>query len=251
MNAQAQRRALEDALFAELHDACTSDVRRSTIRDELVAMHMPLVKHIARRYADRGEPMDDLVQAGSVGLIKAVDRFEPQRGAAFSSYAVPTIVGAIRRYFRDSTWTVKVPRHLQEMRGRIDAAHDHLAQELGRSPTVTEIAQRADLQPQDVLDALELGHLRETTPLDTRDCDDERVSDRLGSRDAAFDRVEDSATVERLLTKLPERERTMVEMRFFDGLSQSQIAERLGISQMHVSRLLAKSLTRLRDEAVT
>ena len=250
MTEQAQRRALEDALFAELHDATTSDGRRSAIRDELVAMHMPLVKHIARRYADRGEPMDDLVQAGSVGLIKAVDRFEPQRGVAFSSYAVPTIVGAIRRYFRDATWTVKVPRHLQEMRGRIDTAHDHLAQELGRSPTVAEIAQRAELQAQDVLDALELGHLRETTPLDTGGFDGP-VSDRLGSRDAAFDRVEDSATVERLLTTLPERERTMIEMRFFDGLSQSQIAERMGISQMHVSRLLAQSLTRLRDEVVT
>ena len=250
MTEQAQRRALEDALFTELHDATTSDGRRSTIRDELVAMHMPLVKHIARRYADRGEPMDDLVQAGSVGLIKAVDRFEPQRGVAFSSYAVPTIVGAIRRYFRDATWTVKVPRHLQEMRGRIDTAHDHLAQELGRSPTVAEIAQRADLQAQDVLDALELGHLRETTPLDTGGSDGQ-VSDRLGSRDAAFDRVEDSATVERLLTTLPERERTMIEMRFFDGLSQSQIAERMGISQMHVSRLLAQSLARLRDEVVT
>ena len=250
MTEQAQRRALEDALFAELHDACTSDVRRSAIRDELVAMHMPLVKHIARRYADRGEPMDDLVQAGSVGLIKAVDRFEPQRGVAFSSFAVPTIVGAIRRYFRDATWTVKVPRHLQEMRGRIDTAHDHLAQELGRSPTVAEIAQRAELQAQDVLDALELGHLRETTPLDSG-ASDGPVSDRLGGRDAAFDRVEDSATVERLLTTLPERERTMVEMRFFDGLSQSQIAERMGISQMHVSRLLAQSLTRLRDEVVT
>ena len=250
MTEQGQRRELEDALFAELHDATTSDGRRSTIRDELVAMHMPLVKHIARRYADRGEPMDDLVQAGSVGLIKAVDRFEPQRGVAFSSYAVPTIIGAIRRYFRDATWTVKVPRHLQEMRGRIDTAHDHLAQELGRSPTVAEIAQRAELQAQDVLDALELGHLRETTPLNSG-ASDGPVSDRLGGRDAAFDRVEDSATVERLLTTLPERERTMVEMRFFDGLSQSQIAERMGISQMHVSRLLAQSLTRLRDEVVT
>ena len=120
MTEQAQRRALEDALFTELHDATTSVGRRSTIRDELVAMHMPLVRHIARRYADRGEPMDDLVQAGSLGLINAVDRFEPQRGVAFSSYAVPTIVGAIRRYFRDSTWMVKVPRHLQEMRGRME-----------------------------------------------------------------------------------------------------------------------------------
>lgn len=251
MTEQAQRRALEDALFTELHDATTSVGRRSTIRDELVAMHMPLVRHIARRYADRGEPMDDLVQAGSLGLINAVDRFEPQRGVAFSSYAVPTIVGAIRRYFRDSTWMVKVPRHLQEMRGRIDAAHDHLAQELGRSPTVAEIAQRADLQAQDVLDALELGHLREITPLDTGDSEDGPVSDRIGVRDAAFDRVDDSETVERLLTTLPERERTMVEMRFFDGLSQSQIAERMGVSQMHVSRLLAQSLTQLRDKVVT
>lgn len=250
MSDPVQRRALEDALFAELSDPTTKTSRRASIRDELVEMHLPLVRHIARRYADRGEPLDDVLQAGNLGLIKAVDGFDPARGVAFSSFAVPTIVGAIRRHFRDATWSVKVPRRLKELRGRIDAAHDQLTQELGRSPTVAELATRAELDAHDVLDALELSQVKEAKPLEPSAPDDTPLADRLGDHDSALEQVEDSATVQRLLSTLPDRERTMVQMRFFEGMSQTQIAERMGISQMHVSRLLSQSLTRLRSEVL-
>ncbi len=255
MSQGPDRRVIEDALFAQLHDPHASADAKVRVRDELVEMHLPLVRHIAQRYADRGEPLDDVVQAGNLGLINSVDRFDPDHGVAFSTYAVPTIIGAIRRYFRDATWSVKVPRRLQELRGRIDGAHDQLAQELGRSPTVAEIAQRADLDPQDVLDALELARARETTPLgggsSETASEGASLADRIGDIDASLTDVEDRATVERLLNTLPERERTIVVMRFFDGMSQTQIAQEVGISQMHVSRLLSQSLTRLRSEVLT
>ena len=246
-----ERRATEDALFARLRDPNTAEDSRRAIRSELVEMHTPLVRHIARRYADRGEPFDDVVQAGNIGLINAVDRFEPDRGLAFSTYAVPTIVGAIRRYFRDSTWSVKVPRRLQEMRGRIDSSSDRLAQEFGRSPTIAEIAAHAGIDAQDVLDSLELGRVRETTSIDATATGEAPLADRLGFDDASLAGVEDEETVRRLLNTLPERERDIVVMRFFDGMSQSQIAEHVGLSQMHVSRLLTQSLTRLRSEVLT
>lgn len=246
-----ERRATEDALFARLRDPNTAEDSRRAIRSELVEMHTPLVRHIARRYADRGEPFDDVVQAGNIGLINAVDRFEPDRGLAFSTYAVPTIVGAIRRYFRDSTWSVKVPRRLQEMRGRIDSSSDRLTQEFGRSPTIAEIAAHAGIDAQDVLDSLELGRVREATSIEATATGESPLADRLGFDDASLAGVEDEETVRRLLSTLPERERDIVVMRFFDGMSQSQIAEHVGLSQMHVSRLLTQSLTRLRSEVLT
>lgn len=249
-SAEARREA-EDALFGQLTDPELSDEQRALIRDELVEMHLPLVRHIAKRYADRGEPMDDVVQAGSIGLVQAVDRFDPQRGVVFASYAVPTIVGAIRRHFRDSTWTMKVPRKVQELRGPIDAAHDSLAQELGRSPTVAEIAERADVDTQDVLDSLELSRSRSTRSLEAEADGDIPLADRIGDMDASITGVEDQETVRSLLAVLPDRERQIVTMRFFDGLSQSQIADQVGISQMHVSRLLNRSLQRLRGEMTT
>lgn len=251
MSQRSDRREVEDALFAQLRDPDTEESTRGRIRDELVEMHLPLVRHIAKRYSDRGEPVDDVIQAGTIGLINAVDRFEPDQGVAFSTYAVPTIIGAIRRHFRDATWSVKVPRRLQELRGRIDTAHDQLAQEIGRSPTVTEIAQRADLDAQDVLDALELAHAREMRPLDPPSSDGSSIADRMGDLDASLADVEDRATVDRLLKTLPERERMIVAMRFFDGMSQTQIAEQIGVSQMHVSRLLSQSLSRLRSEVLS
>lgn len=248
MPTDPDRRAVEDELFARLLDPDTDEVSRRWIRDELVQMHIPLVRHIARRYADRGEPLDDIVQVGTIGLIKAVDRYRPDHGAAFSSFAVPTILGSIRRHFRDATWSVKVPRRVQELRGRIDAAHDELAQTLGRSPTVAEIAERADVEMEDVLDSLELGRVREMTPLEGRTGDEEPLADRLGDIDVAMIEVEDKQTIVRLLATLPERERAIVTMRFYQGRSQSQIADALGMSQMHVSRLLARSLAHLRTE---
>lgn len=248
MSGGSDRRAIEDELFGRLLDPDTDEASRRRIRDELVQMHLPLVRHIARRYADRGEPVDDVVQVGTVGLIQAVDRYQPDRGTAFSTFAVPTILGAIRRHFRDATWSVKVPRRVQELRGRIDAAHDELAQTLGRSPTVPEIAERAGVEVDDVLDSLELSRVREMAPLDGRTGDEEPLIERLGDIDAALNEVEDKQTVERLLATLPDRERTIMTMRFYQGRSQSQIADALGMSQMHVSRLLARSLAHLRSE---
>ncbi|HEY7824840.1 MAG TPA: SigB/SigF/SigG family RNA polymerase sigma factor [Acidimicrobiia bacterium] len=244
------RRQAEDALFARLRDPAASDAERAMVRDELIEMHLPLVRHVARRYADRGEPMDDVVQAGSLGLVQAVDRFDPDRGIAFASFAVPTIIGAIRRHFRDSTWTIKVPRKAQELRGRIDSAHDALAQELGRSPTVAEIATRAEVDAQDVLDSMEISHARTLRTLEAQGDDEVPLAERIGNTDSAITDIEDQETVQRMLATLPAREREIVALRFFTGLSQSQIAERVGLSQMHVSRLLSRSLQQLRTQLV-
>ena len=245
-----ERRQAEEALFAQLTDPDTSDAQRANIRHELVETHIGLVRHIAQRYAERGEPLDDVVQAGSVGLVQAVDRFDPSRGAAFSTYAVPVITGAIRRHFRDATWTMKVPRHVQEVRGRINSAYDSLTQELQRSPTVAEIAQRADVDAQDVLDSMEVSHARNLVSLTDDGAREVPLADRIGDLDAGLADVEDKQTTSALLATLPEREREIVRMRFFQGLSQSQIADQVGVSQVHVSRLLTRSLQRLRGELV-
>ena len=246
--ADLERHEAEQALFNALHDASSSDEQRAATRDALVETHLPLVRHLARRYAERGEPMEDVIQAGTIGLIQAVDRFEPDRGVAFSTYAVPTVVGAIRRHFRDATWSVKVPRRVQELREKIDAAHDSLTQDLGRSPTVAEIAERASVDAQDVLDSLELSRVREMTQIDAVAPDGAPLADRIGDLDASLAGVDDAETVKKLLDSLPEQERIVVKMRFFDGMSQSEIASKVGVSQMQVSRLLSRSLAKLRAD---
>jgi RNA polymerase sigma-B factor len=192
--------------------------------------------------------MEDVIQAGTIGLIQAVDRFEPDRGLAFSTYAVPTVVGAIRRHFRDATWSMKVPRRVQELRGKIDAAHDSLTQDLGRSPTVAEIAERASVDAQDVLDSLELSRVRKMTQIDAVAPDGAPLADRLGDLDASLAGVDDAETVKKLLASLPDQERLVVTMRFFDGMSQSEIANEVGVSQMQISRLLSRSLAKLRAD---
>jgi RNA polymerase sigma-B factor len=244
----AERRRVENALFARLHDPEVTPEQRRNVRSELVEMHQPLVHHIARRYADRGEPFDDVFQVGNLGLISAIDRFEPERGVAFSSFAVPTIIGAIRRHFRDATWALKVPRRVQESRSKINAAFEVLAQELGRSPTVAEVAHRCDLDEHDVLDSLELSRARETTPIDTPLSEGSSIADRIGDTDQALGQVEDKETVRRLLESLPKYDRDVVVMRFFDGMSQTEIAEAAGVSQMQISRILSRSLARLRGQ---
>jgi RNA polymerase sigma-B factor len=245
-SADDQRLAAERELFERLHDADASDAEQAGVRDELIETHMPLVHHLARRYADRGEPIEDVTQVATIGLIQAIDKFDPDRGSAFSTYAVPTILGAIRRHFRDATWSVKVPRRVQELRGKIDAAHDALAQELGRSPTVAEIATRADVDPADVLDSLELSRARSAAPIDATSDGEVPLADTLGDLDASLTDIENAETIKRLLTTLSEDERTVVTLRFFDGLTQTQIAERVGVSQMQVSRILTRSLEKLR-----
>jgi RNA polymerase sigma-B factor len=244
----AERRRVENTLFARFHDPQVTPNERQTARSELVEMHQPLVHHIARRYADRGEPFDDVFQVGNLGLISAVDRFDPERGVAFSSFAVPTITGAIRRHFRDATWALKVPRRVQESRSKIHTACDVLTQELGRSPTIHEIAERCDMDAHDVLDSLELSRARETTPIDTPISDGSSIADRIGDSDHALGEIEDKETVRRLLDSLPKHDREVVVMRFFDGMSQTQIAEEVGVSQMQVSRILGRSLARLRSQ---
>lgn len=245
-SADDQRLAAERELFERLHDADASDAEQAGVRDEFIETHMPLVHHLARRYADRGEPIEDVTQVATIGLIQAIDKFDPDRGSAFSTYAVPTILGAIRRHFRDATWSVKVPRRVQELRGKIDAAHDALAQELGRSPTVAEIAARADVDPADVLDSLELSRARSAAPIDATSDGEVPLADTLGDLDASLTDIENAETIKRLLTTLSEDERTVVTLRFFDGLTQTQIAERVGVSQMQVSRILTRSLEKLR-----
>ena len=242
-----ERRARERELFAALATLDEHDARRIAIRDELVTMHMPLVHHLARRFADRGEPVEDLAQVGMIGLIKAVDRYDLARGVEFSSFATPTIVGEMKRHFRDYSWSVRVPRKLQEMQGQLTAGSAELSQRLGRAPTVAELAEHLGLSEDEVLDGLESGQAFHAASLDTP-ADEEGIAleARFGVDDEALDAVEYRESLKPLLAALSERDRAVVMMRFFGNSTQSQIAAELGISQMHVSRILAKSLASLR-----
>ena len=220
------------------------------LREELAKLHLPLVEYLAKRFKDRGEPLDDLVQVGSVGLLKAIDRFDLERGVEFSTYATPTIVGELKRYFRDKGWAVRVPRRLQELSLRLNKVVSQLTQDLGRSPTVPEIAKFAGLTEDEVLEALESGQAYSTTSLDAPSGEDDDAPlrlDRIGEEDLRIDNLEYFASLAPLIEKLPEREKTILYLRFFKGMTQSTIAERVGISQMHVSRLLTRILEFLRE----
>ncbi len=217
-------------------------------RDRALVELMPLVRALASRYAGRGEPMDDLVQVGYVGLIKAVDRFDVDRGVEFSSYAVPTVVGEIRRHFRDKAWAMHVPRRLKELSVRLSRVLDELTNELGRSPTVAELAEATGADEEEVIDALDSANAYSTRSLHTPfdDGAGDTLADRLGSEDSGFEEIEDSSLVAAGLDALDERERRIVELRFFEEMTQSQIAAEVGISQMHVSRLLRQALAVMR-----
>ncbi len=221
------------------------------LRDELITAHMGLAEYLARRFTNRGEPLDDLVQVASLGLLKAVDRFDPERGLEFSTYATPTIVGELKRHFRDKGWAVRVPRRVQELHLRLGSVVSTLSQELGRSPTVGEIAHAAAVSEEEVLEAIEAGHAYRFTSLDapTGGDDDTSLASQLGKEDQGLIDSEHRVTLSPLIAQFPARERTILHLRFFEGLTQSEIAGRLGISQMHVSRLLARSLAQLRSEA--
>jgi RNA polymerase sigma-B factor len=223
------------------------------VRDELVEEHAPLAQFLARRFANRGEPIDDLVQVALVGLLKAVERFDPGRGLQFSTFATPTILGELKRHFRDRGWAVRVPRRVQELHLQLGRIVATLGQEQGRSPTPAEVAERAGCSEEDVLEAMEAGSLYRLVSLDgpaTRDEDEaSELAACLGDDDPGFEQIERRAELDDLLAVLPDRERRIVELRFFDGMTQSEIAERVGVSQMHVSRLLARSLETLRGEA--
>ena len=221
-------------------------------RQKLITMYLPLVRSLARRYASRGEQFDDLVQVGAIGLIKAIDRFDLERGVELTTYATPNIVGEIKRYFRDKGWSVRVPRGLQELNIRINKLIDELVIKLQRSPTINEIAEAAGVTPADVLEALETSQAYNSVSLQSSpgsDSDDEGgLIDYLGEEEEAYDVMEDRTTLAPGFAKLDNRERYILHLRFFEGLTQSQIAARVGISQMHVSRLIRRSLEKLREE---
>ncbi len=221
-------------------------------RDELIRAHLRLAEHLARRFDHRGVPLDDLVQVASLGLVKAVDRFEPERGLEFSTFATPTIVGELKRYFRDKGWSVRVPRRVQELHVELNSLVNELTQQLGRSPTVAELAVRAQTSEEQVLEAMEASQAYRSASIDAPageaegDDDDRRLGDQLGDVDLDLLHAENRMVVAELLDLLPPRERLIVQLRFYEGMTQSQIADRLGISQMHVSRLLTKSFGLLR-----
>jgi len=221
------------------------------VRDELVAAHISLAEYLARRFANRGEALDDLVQVASLALVKAVDRFDPERGVEFSTYATHTIVGELKRHFRDKGWAVRAPRRMQELYLRLTADVAPLSQELGRSPTIAELAADAGVSEEEVLEALEAGQAYRFASLDAPSGaeGDDTLGSRLGSEDAELAGAERRADLSPLVARLPPRQRLIVHLRFFEGLTQSDIARRVGISQMHVSRLLARSVAQLRSAA--
>lgn len=237
-------------LFKEFASLPEDHPRRSQLRDELVTGHLPVAIHIARRFSHRGEPQEDLQQVATVGLINAVDRFEPDRGSDFLSYAVPTITGEVRRHFRDQAWSMRVPRRLKDLHVSIGTAVSELSQRLGRAPRPSEIASHLQCSTEDVLEGLEAASAYRSASLDemlTDESSGQTTADTLGAADSALEQVEYQEAVRPLLESLPERERTIIMLRFFGNLTQTQIAEKVGISQMHVSRLLAQTLAQLRE----
>lgn len=239
-------------LFIQLAAVEPDSPQHVALRNELIGRCIPLADHIARKFSGRGEPFDDLTQVARVGLVHAVDRFDVSRGSNFLSFAVPTIMGEVRRYFRDNTWAMRVPRRVKETHLRIGAAVDALSQSLGRSPTAKEIAAELDVDPDEVTQAVIAGNAYQPTSIDAasvgRDTD-ASLLDTLGEEEAQFDRVEEYVAIRPLLAGLPERERRILTMRFFESMTQTQIAQQMGISQMHVSRILTKTLARLREQS--
>ena len=229
-----------------------ASTRDHVLRDELITAHMGLAEYLARRFTNRGEPLDDLVQVASLGLLKAVDRFDPDRGLEFSTYATPTIVGELKRHFRDKGWAVRVPRRVQELHLRLGSVVSTLSQELGRSPTIPEIAHSAKVSEEEVVEAIEAGHAYRFTSLDAPSGseDEGSLSNQLGEEDQGLIDSEHRVALSPLIARFPMRERMILHLRFFEGLTQSEIASRLGISQMHVSRLLARSLAQLREASM-
>ncbi|MEO7804435.1 MAG: SigB/SigF/SigG family RNA polymerase sigma factor [Actinomycetota bacterium] len=233
-------------LFAQLKD----DPSTTSTRDELVTLHMPLVEYLARKFRGRGEPLDDLIQVGSIGLLKAIAGFDPDRGLEFSTYATPTVLGEIKRYFRDHSWAIKVPRRLQEVGLMISNTVPLMSQELGRGPTIPEIANRIKTSDEEVLEAMEASRSYSLASLDAPAGDDGAVdrASTLGAEDESIQLFEAWSSVRGVLERLPQRERQVLYMRFVSGKTQTQIALALHISQMHVSRLLSKALAQVRQD---
>ena len=244
-----QTRRLSAQLFVQLNGA-RSDGARQTPRDALVHLHLPLVEHCARRFRNRGEPFEDLVQVGTIGLLKSIDRFDSDRGVEFSTYATPTIIGEIKRYFRDKGWAIRVPRRLQELRMQIGSASAELTQLLGRSPTPRELAEAIGCSVEEIIEGLESSNAYSTLSLDASDDTDEGGSpmlDAIGVDDVNLEHVEIRESIKPLLDRLDSREKRILLLRFFKNMTQSQIAAEIGVSQMHVSRLLTRTLDDLRS----
>jgi RNA polymerase sigma-B factor len=230
------------------------DRRDPVDRELLVERFLPLARQLARRYQRAEEPLDDLVQVASLGLIKAIDRFQPDRDVAFSSYAVPTILGEIKRHFRDRTWAVRVPRDLQELALRVDRVVAELTRELGRAPSVDELARAIDAEPEEILEAMQASSAYRATSFETPRAGGEgepgdTLADSVGTVDDGFARAEQRAVLHALMRSLTPREREVVRLRFEEDLTQAAIGERIGVSQMQVSRVLRQAIARLRTLA--
>jgi RNA polymerase sigma-B factor len=237
-------------LIMQLAELPAGHPTRPRLRDEAITAWLPMARRLARRYAGRGEAMDDLIQAATVGLIKSVDRFDESLGVHFTGYAIPTIVGELKRHFRDRTWSMRVPRRLQELRLSISEAANVLGQTLGRSPTVTDVAAYLGIGEEEVLEGLESARAYRASSLSTPigSAGDRELGDNLGSEDDGFARADLQLSLGPAMQHLTDREKLIVMLRFHGNQTQIQIAERIGVSQMHVSRLLAGALVKLRHQ---
>jgi RNA polymerase sigma-B factor len=244
------RRAEAEHLFDELNQMPEGKRRASRVRVRLVELHMPLVIYLANRFSGRSEPMDDLVQVATIGLLKAIDRFEPDRGLAFSTYATPTILGEIKRHFRDTAWLVHVPRRAREMQVAVRTARGELSQRLSRSPTIEEIADFLDIGQDVVVEAVEVAQAYSGVPLDALVPPGEVAPTHpgLASSEAGYERTEQRALLRAAIAELPQAERETLLLRFFGNKTQTEIAALLGVSQMQISRLVARGLSHLREK---
>ncbi|MEB8340934.1 MULTISPECIES: RNA polymerase sigma factor SigF [Streptomyces] len=242
-------RALSKTLFERLESLDEGTHEYSYVRNTLVELNLALVKFAASRFRSRSEPMEDIIQVGTIGLIKAIDRFELSRGVEFPTFAMPTIVGEIKRFFRDTSWSVRVPRRLQELRLDLAKAGDELAQQLDRAPTVGELAERLGLSKEEVVEGMSASNAYTASSLDAQPEEDDSegaLADRIGYEDHGLEGIEYVESLKPLIADLPPRDRKILSLRFVANMTQSEIGEELGISQMHVSRLLSRTLVRLR-----
>ncbi|MCS0637895.1 RNA polymerase sigma factor SigF [Streptomyces sp. LP05-1] len=247
--APADARALSKTLFTRLGGLEEGTAEHAYVRNTLVELNLALVKFAASRFRSRSEPMEDIIQVGTIGLIKAIDRFEISREVEFPTFAMPTIVGEIKRFFRDTSWSVRVPRRLQELRLELAKAGDELAQRLDRSPTVGELAERLGISKEEVVEGMAASNAYTASSLDAQPEEDDSegaLADRIGYEDHGLEGIEYIESLKPLIAALPARDRKILSLRFVAGLTQSEIGEELNISQMHVSRLLSRTLTKLR-----
>ena len=221
-------------------------------REQLIVSHVNLVRYIAAKFKNRGEPLDDLIQVGTIGLIKAIDRFDPSRGLEFTTYATPTIMGEIKRHFRDKGWTIRVPRRLQELSAKVNSATDELTAQLQRSPSIEEVAEYLGTNADEVLEAMESSSAYSSVPLEGQGNNEEddapSVIDRYASVDGDLEASDDRMVLEEVIGEFPEADQQAIRMRFIDGMTQVEIAKRLGISQVQVSRMLRRALRRIQDK---